>query len=464
MLAQLEHELFYLNAHQQILAHLLNHKSALQPVDLVQFADRLRTAKALDECGGLAGLSALMDAVPSAHNFPHYLDVLRFHRKRRKAAAIAAKLSQSVRDASPERLEELLTESREAIASTAGTKGPPLIEFLSVKQLKAFEPNPATYLVGNDMISKGAICVLAGVGGLGKSRLATTLAFSGAIGRGRWMGYEVRRQFRTAILQSENSKGRSKSEVMEFPDEVDDWIRISAPADLAFTSSGFRSALRAFYESWPFDVLVIDPWMDIAADGEQSDTLDAFRSILSCLPKGDEQPAIVIVAHTRKMGRTDKWVPKRGRELAAEVSGSHAVVSKSRVAFFLQPATLDPQDDRVIFDCGKANNSVPNPPSCWRRTNGQFEPVESFDWEAYYNPPDDSGRNTITRADMKTAFLGSGKRLAARSVIVAQLMEAGFSQGAAYNAMNPSGKFAEYLRQQGEGRSALFSWVDESPT
>jgi len=465
--SQLEDSLFYVTAHRTLLMHTLAQKASLQPLQVVAMVDRLRTAKVLEECGGLVGISALMDATPSAANFPHYLDVLRFHRKRRQAAATAAKIAASIHEASPERLEELINEARESLAAASAPTGKPLIEFLSVKQLQAYEPNPKTFLVGDDMISKGSIVVIAGWGGLGKSRLATTLAFSGAMGRGKWMGYEIKRRFRTAILQSENSKGRSKSEVIDFPEEVDDFIRISAPSDLNFNGQAFRTALTQFFESWPFDLLIIDPWMDISADGEQSDVLGAFRSILSCLPKSDECPAIIIVAHTRKQGRTDKWVPKRGRELAHDVSGSHAVVSKARAAFFIQPATLDPEDDRVIFDCGKSNNSTPNPPSCWRRTNGQFEPVPAFDWQSYYNPPDDAGRNSISIEDMRKAFLGSGKRLAGKQLIVSALKEAGFSQGAAYNAMSLDGKFSEYLRQQGEGRSALFAWIepgDSSPS
>ena len=53
-------------------------------------------------------------------------------------------------------------------------------------------PNPASFMVGDDMIVRGELCCLAGWGGVGKSMCANTLAYAGARGRGEWMAGVVK--------------------------------------------------------------------------------------------------------------------------------------------------------------------------------------------------------------------------------------------------------------------------------
>src|SRR5205814_3986355 len=85
---------------------------------------------------------------------------------------------------------------------------PPMVEFWPPSRLRRYEPPPNQNMVGDYHIQRGAIAVLAGPPGCGKSRAALCLAIAGARGSGEWLGLGVRCKFRTLILQNENGLAR----------------------------------------------------------------------------------------------------------------------------------------------------------------------------------------------------------------------------------------------------------------
>lgn len=363
----------------------------------------------------------------------------------RKSAELRA-MAQAVEAPTVEDTKARLSELLEATERSSPDQ---IIEPVGVEQLVAYEPDPSTYLVGDNVISSGTFGVCCGWPGLGKSRLTTTLAIAGARGSGQWMGYTIRRRFRTFILQSENSVGRLKSEIMDTPQSlIREWIRWSKPTALAFHRPDFRRRLAQIWEAWPFDLLVIDPWTDVVRDAEAGDVAEAFDNIRLSLPRGDRMPAVLVVAHIRKQGRTDKWRPKAGSELMHEVLGSQGTVGKARTVFALQPG--DPtnmEDDTVIFDCGKCNDGRPNPPSAWRRCNGEFQPLPDFDMDAWRNPPDDEVRKVLSEDDVRAVVRPD--LFLTRQEAVNGIMARGFSQATAYKALT---KFAALIRVCGNGK------------
>lgn len=70
-------EVFYDLRHQTLFEHLVLMYDAKQPIDLITVQQRLKDAHQLEGVGGLAYLSGLMDAVPSAANLAYYLDIVR---------------------------------------------------------------------------------------------------------------------------------------------------------------------------------------------------------------------------------------------------------------------------------------------------------------------------------------------------------------------------------------------------
>ena len=70
-------EAFYDLRHRTIYEVLVSMYDGKEPVDLITLGQRLKDAGQIDGVGGLAYLSELMDAVPSAANLSYYLDIVR---------------------------------------------------------------------------------------------------------------------------------------------------------------------------------------------------------------------------------------------------------------------------------------------------------------------------------------------------------------------------------------------------
>src|SRR5204863_712384 len=67
---------FYDLRHQTIFDLLIEMYDRKEAVDLVTLSQRLKDKNQLEIVGGLSYLAALPDAVPSAANLSHYLDIV----------------------------------------------------------------------------------------------------------------------------------------------------------------------------------------------------------------------------------------------------------------------------------------------------------------------------------------------------------------------------------------------------
>jgi RecA-family ATPase len=120
-------------------------------------------------------------------------------------------------------LDELETE----LVESGNEPREPRIRVFTPSELRAYNPAHEPVLVGDNHVTRGEVFVIGGEPGVGKSRLAVSLAIAGATGSD-WLGLKVRHQFRTLILQTENGRYRLKNDFDEIArDGLDDWLRIS---------------------------------------------------------------------------------------------------------------------------------------------------------------------------------------------------------------------------------------------
>ena len=451
LLTQLRPGLFYDLRCKSVHDAMARLQMAGHAVDLVTLHQQLKAEGLLSQVG-MDFIQRLPEAAPSALNFPTYLEELRGLALRRWSLQTAAAMSDKARNGGVDVAELRRTFAElEERAGKIGQSSRPLIELYSVEDLKRYEPDPRTFLVGANLICRGEVSLVAGSVGVGKSRLLTTLALAGARGRGNWMGYEIKRKFRTLILQAQNSLCRLKSEVQGVDESVNGWIRFSRDTTLAFHRPEFRGELRRIYQEWPFDVLGLDPWNVIARKDDLEATLLGLAWIKESLPEHPERPAVMIVCHTRKDKGGEQWAPKTGRELTHEVSGSQALIAEARSAFTVQPVTMDYGDDRIVFDCMKCSNEIPLPMSAWHRRNGEFRPCTPSEWDRdEWLNSGSRGQRGIGEADVAAVFEG-GRRLTRREA-VEWLVAAGFKQATAYRATDPMGRFTAQLSQDEKGR------------
>lgn len=84
---------FYDMRHQELYAVLVEMSDQMEPIDLITVQQRLKERKILEKVGGLAYLSTLMDATPSAVNLEYYLDIVHSKHVARKAIKLCLEQS-----------------------------------------------------------------------------------------------------------------------------------------------------------------------------------------------------------------------------------------------------------------------------------------------------------------------------------------------------------------------------------
>ncbi len=332
-------------------------------------------------------------------------------------------------------------------AVSASAQKPPArkrLQFYNPAELAAYEVPDGLRLVGDMHIYRGGIFVVGGAPGIGKSRALTSLAVAGALGIS-WFDLPVHRRFRTLIIQAENGLVRLSAEYREQDcTALRDWIRVSADADtLAFDDPQFCEELRAVLVEFKPDVVVLDPWNRATRDLMEKDYRDAFDRVLACIGEGDDRPALVICAHTRKPRMGER---NHGRGLLALLSGSLVLGSIPRAAFILEAATDDPADDRVVFTVAKNNNGDMPAPTAWQRTASGFTgPLEDFDWDEFHGEGG-SKQPTVTLEHLREVFNNGEKWLPLKEAAKALEEAAGVKRTAAYKALEKKGRFAKCLR------------------
>ena len=314
-------------------------------------------------------------------------------------------------------------------------------------------------LVGDSEISMGydGVVVLAGPGSSGKSLCTASLALAGAIGSGTWMGRKVHRKFKTLIIQAENGVTRLKKEVEALMQnhpkiKIEDHVFFSEPPEggLPFHNGEFRTAVRRAVAELKPDLVVVDPWSQVATEDAAKEVVDKLAEIRSCFPAGDECPGLVIVAHTSKPRPENV---RKGRGLAYMVSGSVALPNTARCVYVLLPWTEDVTDDRIYWCCPKLNNGEMYAPSVWHRRFGTFfQHDPDTDPTTWGQDDEREDSRSVSPEDLKQAF-GDQKHLN-KSVLVKRLMKiSGASDKTIYRAITPGpqGYLASLLSKSVEG-------------
>jgi hypothetical protein len=324
------------------------------------------------------------------------------------------------------------------------------LDFLSPSELRDYEAPEGIVLVGDNHITRGAVFVIGGAPGIGKSRASVALAEAGATGC-EWFGNKVHSKFKTLIIQNENGRYRLKQEFAELDcSTMDEFVRVTPPPPfgLCFDRAEFRDQLSAQLNEFDPGIVIIDPWNAAARDEKTRNYLEAFETVRSIMPAGDKGPAIGIVAHTRKPQAGER---ASGRALLTLLAGSYVLGSIPRCVFIMQGASDDVEERRVVWTCCKNNDGELGKRSVWERRNGLFTPIHEFDWESFDYPDDD--RREINPAIMSEVF--DGEELS-RTEAKNRIMEKGFKQAAAYRALELSGRFCTHLSKTKNG---MLKWT-----
>lgn len=433
-------------------------------INMISVEEKLRGSRQLKEAGGLPYMVEVDGKHVSAANLPYYLSLLHEKYSLRKLQIVCRDSDARITNGAAGTGEiKSLIQGIEADLATVSRLAMPTEERRALKvwnsrELADYVIPADMQLVGDNEVVKGyeGVTVLAGPGSSGKSLATMALALAGARGTGFWMGRKVHRQFKTLIIQAENGLVRLKSEFEhlkrnhpELP--LDDFIFISEPPEggLPFHRNQFRTELRKLVDEIKPDLVIVDPWSQVATEDAAKEVVDKLAEIRSCFP-ADNCPGLIIVAHTKKPRAEDV---RKGRGLVFLVSGSIALVNTARCVYMLLPWTDDPEDDRIYWSCPKLNNGAMYAPSVWHRKFGTF-----FVHDEKTNPKDfgktDDERESITEDHLRAAFEKSTE-LKSGDLVKKLQKSSGAGESTCWRAIGEDGYLRVFLMRSGFAKVKL---------
>ena len=241
-------------------------------------------------------------------------------------------------------------------------------KFYSPSELAAYEPPENVNLVGDFHLKRGGSTVLAGAPGVGKSFAVSRLAVAGATGE-EWFGLKVHEQFKTLMIQGENSLSRLKKEFESYDVALlDDWIKVSE-SHVDFSSPDYVASVKKEIKSFDPDCIALDPWNHIATDDDIKSYNKAIKQIEILQRLGSKERLLLVVAHTRKPKSDSK---PSGRDLLHEISGSLKLGSYARAAFVMESIKDDNEKSLIRFTCCKNSDGALGAPTVWNFHKGSF--------------------------------------------------------------------------------------------
>ncbi len=163
---------FYVPAHQAIFEAIDRLFNNNQPIDAVTVADILRRNEELDKVGGVAGLTRLLDAVPTAANAGYYTSVVEEHALRRRMMRAGSAINEIALSLETE-ISEVLDTAESTVLQVAERRMGNELTILGTDFQKALEDIEAMEARESDLtgVSTGLIDLDKKLSGLNKSNL-----------------------------------------------------------------------------------------------------------------------------------------------------------------------------------------------------------------------------------------------------------------------------------------------------
>ena len=174
---------FSLDANRQIYSRICALQDSGRPVDMITLVEELNRHNEVEAIGGVAYLSSLIDGVPERTSIEHYVRIVREKSVLRFLAHEAEDIQYSAcsREADPDAIAERLNNAAEKARITLCSRG--AIRCLEdVPDVYSLNGGAISYILP-DLIPRGAVVLLTGSPGVGKSSLALKLVIGCALGR-----------------------------------------------------------------------------------------------------------------------------------------------------------------------------------------------------------------------------------------------------------------------------------------
>ena len=340
---------FYDLRHAEIWTTLKKMRAKNLPIDLITVQQRLKSKKKLEQVGGVAYISRLQDAVPSAANLDYYAEIVREKWEMRRIITGCTDVVAKIYDYEGH-LDDLKFAVQTDLADIFGDARQPGGDSLDWDDLLEFNTaNDANNVIGfhdgrtTRYLCRGHSAWLIGPSGVGKSSLLFQFGISWACGLPIF-GIAPQHPLRVLVVQAENDTGDMSEMAKGIRDGLDVEFSTLLKTNILVRSvdgligQSFCAWLRREIEAYRADMVLVDPLLSFAGiDVSRQDQVSQFCRVWLG-PVLRETGAVLISAHhTGKPQRQDaKARPQTLTDMAYAGIGSSELVNWSRAVMLLE--------------------------------------------------------------------------------------------------------------------------------
>lgn len=316
----------------------------------------------------------------------------------------------------------------------------PKLTMRSPGEILAMKFSPTDILLENGYLSRGDSLVIAGQGGIGKSRIVMQLAISCITGL-PFFGWDTNAPgIKWLIIQTENSNRRLQADLKAMLSEgspqmieaVNARLRIHTlesdeDSFVSLSDPGAVHRIDAAIQDYNPDVVVFDVLRDFATGDLNSDAdMAATCSAIGRITRKGNPKRIPLVIHHALTGKSGA-ARATGFDRSAFGRNSKVLQGWTRAQINLAPYSGE-DNEVLIVASGKANNFQEFNPKAVRlnQTTLTYEPDDSIDIEAWQTSIGaDRKKKTPTVKDVRAIVDTSEGKGMEKSALVARLMDEG---------------------------------------